>query len=244
MLNNLIKDKDYSVLIVEDDSILAIGMEVKLQNMGLSVSSIATTPEQAMLHAENNYPDLAIVDINLNASKTGIDVANHIWRKLNIPIIFLTSYYNDRILNKAMESEPYAYLLKPCRDEELKVAINTTLHKHQFFFKNKEILNRREEKFIYLDENVKFDTINAELFIDEKAFKLTKNEKKLFEIMTKEAEKVVSFDTIFNYIWREDVYDLAKLRTLIYRLKIKLGFSPFENLHDLGYRIKVNKKIA
>ncbi|MGB5793096.1 response regulator [Poseidonibacter sp.] len=185
MLNNLVKDKNYEVMIVEDDSILAMGLESKLHKMGLTVRSMATTPEQAILHAQNNRPDLAIIDINLNASKTGIDVANYIWRNYNIPIIFLTSYYNDRIVNQAMESEPYAYLLKPCRDEELKVAINTTLHKHHFFFKSKESLNNKTEEFIYINENTKYDKTQCELFIDEKSIKLTKNEKKLFDILTK-----------------------------------------------------------
>lgn len=243
MLNNLINDKNYEAMIVEDDSILAMGIENKLKKMGLSVSSIAITPEEAIFHAENKRPDLAIVDINLNSQKTGIDVANHIWRNYNIPIIFLTSYYNDRIVNKAMESEPYAYLLKPCKDEELKVAINTTLHKHQFFFKNKDtLLSSSNRKFIYISKNSKYDKVNCELFIDEKLINLTKNEKKLFFILTKQINKSVSFDTIFNYIWREDAYDLARLRTLIYRLKIKLGFNPFENIHDLGYRIKLYEK--
>ncbi|XPV54794.1 MAG: hypothetical protein ACNI3H_06760 [Halarcobacter ebronensis] len=58
-------------------------------------------------------------------------------------------------------------------------------------------------------------------------------------MLTKEPGKVVGFDTIFNFIWREDVYDLSKLRSLIYRLKTKLGFNPFENLYEEGYRVKI-----
>ncbi len=53
---------------------------------------------------------------------------------------------------------------------------------------------------------------------------------------------MINFDTIFNFIWREDVYDLSKLRSLIYRLKNKLGFNPFENLYEEGYRVNVIKK--
>lgn len=138
-----------------------------------------------------------------------------------------------------MEAEPYAYLIKPCRNEELKVAINTTMHKHQFFFKNKTLLKPNKTKFINLTKNIKFDTIQLELFIDEKPFYLTKTEKKLFEILSLNAGKVVSFNRIFNFIYREDVYDLSKLRSLIYRLKNKLGFNPFENLYEEGYRLKL-----
>ena len=64
----------------------------------------------------------------------------------------------------------------------------------------------------------------------------------MFEILTLQVGKIVSFDTIFNFIWREDVYDLSKLRSLIYRLKNKLGFNPFENLYEEGYRIKIFEK--
>lgn len=242
MSSNLCSKKDFDVLIVEDEPILAMAMEVKLKKLGFGISAIATTPENAILHANNHHPDLALIDINLNASKSGIDVASHIWKNFNIPVIFLTSYYNDKILNQAMQAEPYAYLIKPCRNEELKAAINTTMHKHQFFFKNKNLLEPSKNKIIYLSKNIKFDLIELELFIDEKLINLTKNEKKLFEILTLQVGKIVSFDTIFNFIWREDVYDLSKLRSLIYRLKNKLGFNPFENLYEEGYRIKIFEK--
>lgn len=241
MSNNLCSKKDFDILIVEDEPILAMAMEIKLKKLGFGVSGIATTPDNAILHTHNFYPDLAIVDINLNASKTGIDVASYIWKNFNIPIIFLTSYYNDKILNQAMEAEPYGYLIKPCRNEELKVAINTAIHKHQFFFKNKNLLVPAKNKFIYITENIKFDLLQLELYADDKLYKLTKNEKKLFEILTKQPDKVVSFNTIFNFIWREDVYDLSKLRSLIYRLKNKLKFNPFENLYEEGYKIKIVK---
>jgi DNA-binding response OmpR family regulator len=237
--SNLCSKKNFDILIVEDESILAMAMELKLKKMGFGISGIATTAEHAIRHTINYYPDLAIVDINLNSTKTGIDVASYIWKNFNIPIIFLTSYYNDKILNQAMEAEPYAYLIKPCRNEELKVAINTTMHKHQFFFKNKTLLEPYKNKFINLTNNIKFDTIQLELFIEEQAFYLTKTEKKLFEILSLNAGKVVNFNTIFNFIYREDVYDLSKLRSLIYRLKNKLGFNPFENLYEEGYRLKL-----
>ncbi len=245
MSRNLIKDKNFEILVVEDEPILAMAMEVKLKKLGFGVSGIATSPDSAIVHVENHYPDMAIVDINLNnASKNGIDVANYIWKNFNIPIIFLTSYYNNKIMDEAMEAEPYAYLVKPCRNEELKAAINTSMHKHQFFFKNKQNLKPLKSAYIYMTENIKYDKSTSELFVDEKNFKLTKNEKKLFDILTKEEGKVINFDTIFNYIWREDVYDLSKLRSLIYRLKNKLGINPIENLYEEGYRIKIYDKAA
>ena len=73
---------------------------------------------------------------------------------------------------------------------------------------------------------------------------ITKTEKKLLEILSKNAGRIVSFDTIFNYIYREDAYDLAKLRMLIYRLKKKLDFNPFENVYEEGYKLKTIEQHA
>ncbi len=241
MSSNLIIDKSYEVLIVEDEAILALSLEEKLKDMGLDVSGIATTPQKAKSFIRDNTPDLAIIDINLNASENGIDVANYFWKNYNVPIIFLTSYCSDKLLKQAMESEPYAYLLKPCKDRELKAIINTTLHKHQFFFKNKKVLLEKEKKFLTLKENIKYDLINHDLYKDEKLVKLTKNEKKIFELLSKTPNKIISFSMIYTYIWREEFYDLSRLRSLIYRIKNKLGTNVLVSFYDQGYKLKVIK---
>ena len=82
------------------------------------------------------------------------------------------------------------------------------------------------------------------MYKDNSKINLTKNEKKLFEIITKNPGDIVSFKTIYAYIWREDLYDMGKLRTLIYRLRMKLKIDPFENMYEQGYKIKVVKNIA
>lgn len=240
----MISQNRYSVLIVEDEVVLAMAIENRLKKFGLDTITIANDANDAIIKAENCFPDLAIVDINLNSDKNGIDVANYLWKNFQTPIIFLTSYYNNTFLKQAMESEPYAYLLKPCREEELKVAINTTLHKHEYFFKNRKNLFGRESKSVFIEEDVKFDLTSSQLYKGERVYKLTKTEKKLLEILSKNAGRIVSFDTIFNYIYREDAYDLAKLRMLIYRLKKKLDFNPFENVYEEGYKLKTIEQHA
>jgi len=242
-LNKLtLNDKDIRVLIVEDEIILAMAMEMSLQEMGYIVSGIETTATNAINHAKNNRPDIVIMDINLNDS-SGIDAANEIWKSFNIPIVFLTSYTNDNTINQAMSCEPYGYLIKPCKDKELKATIKMALHKHKYFFSNKE--NKpKKSKYIIIDDNLTFDIAKTELLRNGEKVKLTKNEKKLFEVMSQKAGEIVSFEQISIYIWREELYDMGKLRTLIYRLRQKLNTNPFENLYESGYKLKVKKDIA
>ena len=236
-------DNEINVLIVEDEVVLAMALELSLYEMGFNVSGIETNMNSAINHARNNLPDIILMDINLSSS-SGIQAANEIWKSFKIPIIFLTSYSNDKIIKEAMECEPYGYLLKPCKDKEIKATISMAIHKHNFFFKNKKIEKKLENKFIHINEELKFDTNKSELYKNDEFVKLTKNEKKLFEILCENPGKVISLERISTYIWRESIYDMGKLRTLIYRLKIKLNTNVFENLYELGYKIKVIDSIA
>jgi len=243
--SNLFHKKDFTkVLIVEDEIVLAMAIELSLQKMGFYVSGIEDSPSRAIMHVENNFPDIVLMDINLNCTNTGIDAAIKIWKNYKIPIIFLTSYANDTTINAAMESEPYAYLIKPCKDEELKASINMTLHKHNFFFSNKINLGKSNKDSLLIEGDLEFDRFNSILYKGKKEITLTKNEKKLFEILTQIPDEIVSFETIYSYIWREDLYDMGKLRTLLYRLRIKIESDPFENLYEHGYKVKVIKNFA
>ena len=136
-----------------------------------------------------------------------------------------------KIMNVVFTEEEYKKILKEAEDNVRESVTRQVVDKYL----------KDTSKFIYITENIKFDLLQLELYVNDKLYKLTKNEKKLFEILTKQPDKVVNFNTIFNFIWREDVYDLSKLRSLIYRLKNKLKFNPFENLYEEGYKIKIVK---
>lgn len=237
------KDEEINVLIVEDEVVLAMAMEMSLEKLGFNVSGIETNSNKAVLHTQNNPVDIVLMDINLSKSSSGIEAANKIWKMYKIPIIFITSYTNDKTIKDAMECEPYGYLIKPCREGELKAAINMALHKHRFFFKNQKELNSNKD-FLYLIRELKYDKTNSKLFKKDQEIKLTKNEKKFFDIISQNPKEYVSFEVIYAYIWREDVYDLGKLRTLIYRLKQKIGFSPIENIYEQGYKLRMDKNLG
>lgn len=229
------------VLIVEDEPLLALGMESSLEEFGYEVLDIETTAKGAIKNAFENRPDVILMDINLKGIETGIDAAKQIWNTYNIPVIFLTSYSDDKTFKDAMQSEPYAYLIKPCRDEELKVAIETTLHKHKYFFKNKDSLGSTKEANLLLECEGGFSYHKGKnlLYKDEKVIKLTGNELKLFEILANYANEPVSFERISSFIWRDDYCDIGKLRTLIYRVKTKLKYNLIESIFEMGYKLKI-----
>ena len=228
---------DTSVLIVEDEIVLAMGMEYSLEEFGYEVTGIVTTADSAIEHAEKNKPDIILMDIKLKGEKSGIDAAKLIWSYYKIPIVFLTSYSDAPTVQSAMDSEPYAYLLKPCRDRELDIAIKTALHKHNYFFKNKQCLD--ESLIIKLVEDFKYDRAKRVLFHKDEAIKLTGNEVKFFDILSQNLGESISFERIISLIYRDENSDIGKLRTLVYRLRAKLSSELFENVYEFGYRLKV-----
>lgn len=229
--------KEVDILIVEDEIILAMAIELSLQEMDYNVSGIETTGQDAIEHAKIHHPDIVLMDINLKNSISGIEAATQIWKRFNIPIIFLTSYHDDKTMKETLECEPYGYLIKPCQDADLKVAITTALHKHKYFFENKSSLIDEENQFVQVSKTLIFNRTTGILYQDNKQIQLTKNEKKLFEIMTEKPGQIVPFHRISTFIWREPIYDMGKMRTLFYRLRLKIGTNPFENIYEEGYKL-------
>ena len=131
------------ILIVEDERILAIGMKRKLESAGYAVTGITSSGAEAIENVKKNNPDLILMDIVLKGDMDGIEAAQRIINDYNLPVIYLTAYADDEILERAMVTEPYGYLLKPSNLSELKANIKMALYKHRLENKRKESMKNR-----------------------------------------------------------------------------------------------------
>lgn len=116
-----------TILIVEDELIIAEDMAMKLATMGYSVAGTAMDFEEAIELLADATPDIALLDINLGENKSGIDVAKHIRQNYNIPIVFITSNTHPAIIQEVAEYKPNGYLVKPYKKEELFASIEVAL---------------------------------------------------------------------------------------------------------------------
>ncbi|HDQ08457.1 MAG TPA: response regulator [Methanoculleus sp.] len=123
--------EDRNILIVEDEVIIAMALEDSLRDFGYRIAGRATNGADAVRLAIENEPDLALVDIRLNGEMDGIEAANRICRRLDIPVIFLTAYSDDTTLSRAIKTNPFGYLIKPIRPRELYTSIETAIYKHR-----------------------------------------------------------------------------------------------------------------
>jgi len=119
------------ILIVEDDAVARLDIQAALGRAGYDVAGHASSGDEAIGMADSLKPDLILMDIQLEGTIDGVEAANEIIRRFDIPIIFLTVYADDDTLHWAKISGPFGYLLKPVDHKELKSAIEVGLYKHQ-----------------------------------------------------------------------------------------------------------------
>ena len=131
--------EELKILIVEDDPIISLDIKSILQYENITVVGIAKTATRALDLLHNFKPNFVILDIHLGTGGSGIDVAEVIHKKYNIPYIFLTSYSDTDTLLMAQEQSPYGYLVKPYQDKTLITTITTAWHNYNKIISSKTI---------------------------------------------------------------------------------------------------------
>jgi PAS domain S-box-containing protein len=119
------------IMIVEDEAIVARDIQKSVEAMGHLVCAVASSGEEAIQKAGETRPDLALMDIVLKGEMDGVEAAGQVSARFKIPVIYLTAYDDDEILQRAKTTAPYAYLTKPFNDRELHIAIEMALYKSQ-----------------------------------------------------------------------------------------------------------------
>ncbi|TFG72667.1 MAG: response regulator [Anaerolineales bacterium] len=119
------------IIIVEDESITAYDLQVRLENMGYTVPAIASSGDQAIRAVAAHQPDLLLMDINIRGERDGITVAQEIRERFDIPIIYLTAFADTATIERASYTEPFGYLIKPFQEQELYSNVEMALYKHK-----------------------------------------------------------------------------------------------------------------
>lgn len=122
-----------NILIVEDERILANDISQLLERFGYIVQGSLSNGQDAIQSVDDaeTKPDLILMDVRLHGDMDGIEAANRIKEKHDIPIIYLTAYADDDTIQRAKITEPFGYILKPFDDRELHTVIEMGLYKHR-----------------------------------------------------------------------------------------------------------------
>ena len=118
-----------SILVVEDEAVVAMDLRSQLEDLGYRVCAIADNGREAISLAHKERPGLVLMDIVIKGAIDGVEAAAQIGRSLHIPIIFLSAYSDDSMVERAAHTSAYGYLTKPFQAKELRAAIEVALYK-------------------------------------------------------------------------------------------------------------------
>lgn len=134
-----------TILVVEDDVNVAAVLEARLESFGYTVCEIARTGPKAIEAAARHQPDLLLMDILLEGDMNGIEAAEQIGKTSDMPIIFITCLNDPDVLDRAIRTNPFGYLVKPYENAELRSSIEIALVKHRAAKEREKLITQLEE---------------------------------------------------------------------------------------------------
>jgi two-component system, LuxR family, sensor kinase FixL len=126
------------ILIVEDDILIARELETRLRGLGYAIANVVSSGEEALRAALELHPDIVLMDVVLKGPMDGITAAAEMRARLDLPVVYVTAYADERTVRRAKVTEPYGYIVKPFSEGEVRAAVEIALYKHQMERKLRE----------------------------------------------------------------------------------------------------------
>lgn len=140
-----------SVLIVEDEGIIAADIKNTLRNIGFDICGVVDSGERAVKAAGEKKPDLILMDIVLHGNLDGVDASKAILDLYHIPVVYLSAHEDDKTIERTKDTHPYGFVLKPFSERELKAALKMALFKRE----SEQRIEESEARYFRLAENAR-----------------------------------------------------------------------------------------
>ncbi|SFV90847.1 Two-component hybrid sensor and regulator [hydrothermal vent metagenome] len=223
--------KQLNILIVEDESIVAMELNIYLTSLGYHVSGMCADAESAFEILSQTPVDLVLMDICIKGNIDGVDAAAHI-KQLQplIQVIYLTAHLDNYNIDRAVETDPVAYLSKPFNRDELKVFLKIAQRRRSLHHGNPP-----ETDHIILDDEFTYAPQHNTLYCCSEPIPLTKKEYALLVLFIRNRNILLDLYTIEEHIWPEKETSANTIRTLVKRLRQKLKHKFIQTIPSRGY---------
>ncbi len=134
-----------SILVVEDDVSVATVLESRLESFGYRICGVVNNGPDAIDAAFRRHPDLVLMDILLEGGMNGIEAAHEISNRSDVPIIFLSCLGEREVIDDALRTNPYGYMVKPYDNGELRSTIEIALVRHQAAQERERLIQQLEQ---------------------------------------------------------------------------------------------------
>ena len=217
-----------NILIVEDESLLALEFSSYLKDLQYNVVDCVTNSKDAVQAMQNSDVNLIVMDVNLGEAIDGIDLYTQL--NTNALVIYLTAYTDDKTIAKAIETEPLGYLTKPINDSNFRAILKLAEVK---------IAKNKMPQRVKLSQNFSFDMKENQLYNKGGFVKLSSKKLQLLRLLIEAKGELVSFKSIEDELYEDSPPGESALRTLIYRLRNELEHVMIENELNVGIKLKI-----
>jgi len=215
------------ILILEDETILAISMQEFLEDSGYLVT-VVNNSEKAFDLIYNDPYDLLLFDVKVLGNRNGFELLSDL-RQADImtPTIFITSLNDIEDLTHGYESGGCDYIRKPFDLAELKLRVEQVIKLHCF---------KSVEDDISLPFNYTYNTKKMQLTLNNKSIVLSKTETKMLELLIQCRGTAVTYEMFWEEVWGEWI-EPTNIRVQVGNLRKKLEMDFIKNIRGVGYSI-------
>ena len=246
------------ILIVEDESIIALNLKETLIELGYEPCGIAPNRCRTIALLEKGIqPDLILMDIYLKGPTTGIELAKELKITMpEVPVIFLTANSELATIKEASKAFSYGYIIKPYKKPSLHAAIEVAIAKVNEDNKKREKLDAIENinktlehqltvnrdknhRTVQLKYGYLYDKETNILYYGDEPVKLTSKEKSIIDLLCNSAGHFISQDQMEYAIWQDEPAGYAAFRSVLFRLRSKVHKDLIANQNNTGYKIEL-----
>ncbi len=204
------------------------------------VIGIVTKGAVAIQRARETKPDMVLMDVMLKDNVSGCDAALEIRREnAEIMIVFLTAFSDKEMIDFAVKSKAFAYLLKPYREYEIIATLELARGKLEEKSEDEvSMLNKPKEKLALID-GFFFNLETGILYKNEIEIPCGPRGRKLLMLLCNNSHTVLTIDTLLEALW-DTPKSQQTLRSLIHRIREKTSMNLIKNINKLGYKISLS----
>lgn len=227
------------IVIVEDEAITQRYLQDILMQEEVHVSGCFDNAADTLQALEHIACDMILMDINIKGAMDGIRLARKILERYTLPIVFITAHSDDATLEELLELAPYGFIGKPFSSKEVLVTVKIA---NKRFAIHTAAISRTSPKEdasrIIINNYYCYSTEQQVLYYDGQAVKLNKKQGLFIELLVKNINSTVRYDTLIAYLWKDDFVSDSTLRTLVYSVRKLLPDLPIVSYSKIGYALE------
>lgn len=232
-------DFPQKMMIVEDEVITQRYLKNILGQYKIEIIECCDNAKDALEKIRHNSYDMILMDINLKGSMDGIQLSREILRTKTIPLVFITAHNDTETFQEVLELSPYGFIVKPFSSSDVEVAVQLAYRRSLNDYEshvNQQLDTETSTKIAITDEYV-YCYIDKRLYYREELVKLNTKQNKLLEVLCKNINHVVGYDTLVGEIWDDYAISGSALRTLVYQIRKQLPDLPIVSHSKVGYSL-------